>query len=171
MSHSTLPATPGGTSQMRELELRDLRPVTLVVSRLSEPQFPHPSNACTSIQHVRPGRRTFWSSCANTKVSQNDSGETLPRDGIWSEDDTVSADCLRRDCSSETESDRPRHSRLPQGEFQHSHRESQGPGTQVSYTQRDAPFGVTHLPCVFRPRLQCHRARQVRRDLLRGQTE
>lgn len=39
---------------------------------------------------------------------------------------------------------------------------------QMSYAQRDATKDVTHLPCVFRPWLQCHRAREVRRDLLRG---
>lgn len=45
-----------------------------------------------------------------------------------------------------------------------------GPGTLVVSppSQRDAPSGVAHLPCVFRPRLQRHRAREVRRDLLRG---
>lgn len=41
----------------------------------------------------------------------------------------------------------------------------------MSWTQRDAPLGVTHLPCVFRPRLQRHRTREVRSDLLRGRTD
>lgn len=34
----------------------------------------------------------------------------------------------------------------------------------------DVPLGMTHLPCVLRPRLQCHRTWEVWGDLLRGQT-
>lgn len=62
--------------------------------------------------------------------------------------------------------------RLLHAGFQHPpQRESQGTGDTVSWTQRDAPLGVTHLPCVFRPRLQRHGTWEVRSDLLRGRTD